>query len=237
MFWASMTDVEQVHIVEAFTFELGKCFNPQIRERYLEVLANVNADLCEQVAEGLGLPAPNGKPPKDVVASPALSQIALEPGPIAGRIVGVVATEAADLAGISRLRKALEAEGAVLRIVSDRGGQLGEGRSQQVIERTLLTTRSVEYDAVLIAGGVDQLRDIRLTLLLQELYRHCKAVGAWGTGTALLESAGIDLAAPGVVTGRKADDDLAAILIEALGKHRAWDRAPLVWANAAPPTE
>ena len=33
----------------------------------LEVLANVDADLCEQVAIGLGLPAPKGKPPKDVI--------------------------------------------------------------------------------------------------------------------------------------------------------------------------
>ena len=63
MFYRSLTDVEQAHIIEAFTFELGKCYEQAIKERQLEVLANVDADLCKQVAIGLGLPAPKGKPP------------------------------------------------------------------------------------------------------------------------------------------------------------------------------
>ena len=66
MFYRSLSDVEQVHVVEAFTFELGKCYEQAIKERELAVLANVDADLCEQVADGLGLPAPKGKPPADV---------------------------------------------------------------------------------------------------------------------------------------------------------------------------
>ena len=75
MFYRSLTEVEQAHIIEAFTFELGKCYEQAIKERQLEVLANVDADLCKQVAIGLGLPAPKGKPPQDVFESPALSQV------------------------------------------------------------------------------------------------------------------------------------------------------------------
>jgi catalase len=235
MFYQSMTDIERVHIVEAYTFELGKCMLPEIRERYLGVLANIDADLCRQVAEGLGLPAPKGKPPKQVPISPALSMVTVEPGPIAGRVVGVLATKDADLTGINRLRKALNAEGAVLRVVSTRAGTLGEGRNQQLIERTLLTTRSVEYDAFLIADGAGDVSDIKLTLLLQEMYRHSKAVGAWGDGRNALQAAGLDPAAPGVVTGSKANSELQSLLVEALGLHRAWDRADLVMASAVPP--
>jgi catalase len=58
----------------------------------------------------------------------------------------------ARLTEISRVRKALDAQGAVLRVIADHGGTLGEGRNAQLIERTLLTTRSVEFDALLIAG-------------------------------------------------------------------------------------
>ena len=36
LFWLSMTEVERVHIVEAFTFELGKCYEEFVRERMLE---------------------------------------------------------------------------------------------------------------------------------------------------------------------------------------------------------
>jgi catalase len=235
LFYRSMTEVEQTHIIEAYTFELGKCAMPEIRERYLTVLAAVDADLCRAVADGLGLPAPKGKPPRDVTPSPALSMITLEPGPIAGRVVGVLAVEGSDLAGISRLRKALNAEGAVLRVLSDRGGTLGEGRNEQLIERTLLTTRSIEYDALLVADGAGELVDIKLTLLLHEMHRHSKALGAWGDGQLALEAARIDPAAPGILTAPKAGPDLISLLVEALGRHRAWDRAELVLSSAVPP--
>ncbi|HEX3897961.1 MAG TPA: catalase [Mycobacteriales bacterium] len=224
MFWQSMSPVEQAHMVEAFSFELGKCTMPEIRERMLAVLANVDADLTRAVAGELGVTAPRGRPPKDVTVSPALSMLTDVLGPIAGRVVGVVAGEAADLAGISRLRRALNEQGAVLRVIGERGGVLGEGRNQQLVERTLLTTRSIEFDAVLVAAGATTLANPRLDVLLQEAYRHCKAVGAWGDGKALLAAAGIDPAAPGVLHAKKADADFAPLLIEALGRHRAWDR-------------
>jgi catalase len=234
LFWASMSDVEKSHIVEAFTFELGKCMYDEIRERYLDVLANVDTNLTKRVAAGLGLPAPKAAtPPKRAKPSPALSMVVDTPGPIAGRVIGVVATPDSDLAGIGRLRRKLNAEGAVLRVIAPVGGTLGEGRGSQVVERTLLTTRSIEFDAVVIAGGTAGLADHRLAVMLQELYRHCKAIGAWGDGVEILQVVGIDPASPGVVTAKRAGDDLAAMLVEAVGKHRAWDRAPLVMTKPA----
>jgi catalase len=224
MFWHSMSEVEQNHMIEAFCFELGKCTSPEIRERMLAVLANVDATLTGAVASGLGLKAPRGRPPKDVPESPALSMVGIEPSPIAGRIVGVLASETADLAGISRLRRALNAEGAVLRVIAERAGTLGEGRNAQLVERTMLTTRSIEYDAVVIAGGVGGLVDPRVAILLTEMYRHCKAIGAWADGSAIFAELGIELSAPGVVTATRADGDFAARVIEAVGLHRAWDR-------------
>ena len=76
MFYRSLSPIEQAHVVEAFTFELGKVYEQAIKERELQVLANVDADLCAQVAAGLGLPAPKGKPAEDVTVSPALVQLA-----------------------------------------------------------------------------------------------------------------------------------------------------------------
>ena len=70
MFYHSLTPLEQAHIVEAFTFELGKCYEQAIKERELQVLANVDADLCARVAAGLGLPAPSGSPAADAGVSP-----------------------------------------------------------------------------------------------------------------------------------------------------------------------
>src|SRR6202050_4131212 len=147
MFYRSLTPLEQAHIVEAFTFELGKCCEQAIKERELLVLANVDADLVARVAAGLGLPAPVGSPAADVALSPALSQVVTEPGPIAGRKIGVIADAGSDLAGIGKVRKAAAKLGASVLVIAPSGGVLGSGTHTETADRTLLTARSVEFDA------------------------------------------------------------------------------------------
>ena len=73
------------------------------------------------------------------------------------------------------------------------------------------------------------------SLLLQEAFRHCKVLAAWGDGTAVLEAAGITAGAAGVVTGETAAKSFTDQLAAAVGLHRAWDRAPEVMASAVPP--
>ena len=235
MFYRSLTEIEQGHIAEAFTFELGKCYEQAIKERELQVLANVDADLCATVAAGLGLPVPKGAPAEDVVLSPALSQVVTVPGPIAGRKVGVIADAGSDLAGIGKLRQAMAKLGAEVLVVAPIGGVLGRGARKVNVDRTLLTTRSIEFDAVVVAGGTTPTNDIKLVLLLQEAFRHCKALAAWSDGAAVLQAAGIALDSAGIVVGDSVAKAFTGGLTDALGLHRAWDRAAQVMASAVPP--
>jgi catalase len=235
MFYRSLSPVEQEHIVEAFTFELGKCYEQSIRERELEVLADVDADLCGRVAAGLGLPAPTGAPSADVMPAPSLSQLAIEPGPVAGRKVGVIADTASDLAGIGKLRKTLEKRGVTVRVIAPTGGVLARRTQREIVERTFLTVRSIEFDALVVAGKTATGGDLKLALLLQEAYRHCKPVGAWGTGAAVLDDVGIDTAGPGVVVADSVAKAFTDQLVRLLGLHRVWDRADIVMASAVPP--
>ena len=231
MFWLSLAPLEQDHIAAAYAFELGKCSEQAVKERMLTNLARIDTSLCERVAAGLGLPAPQGDVDLDVVPSPMLSQLVTKPGPIPGRVVGVVAGPEADLAGIDAIRIALMAEGAQLRVIAAHGGTLGSGKRTQIIARTFHTTRSVEYDAVLVADGIAGMRDPRLDVLFSEAFRHCKVLGAWGDGDQVLADAGIDTSAPGILLAastKTATAGLAADLISALGLHRAWDRAALL---------
>jgi catalase len=233
-FYRSLTPVEQSHMVEAFTFELGKVFEQEIKERELAVLADVDADLCGRVAAGLGLPAPKGTPARNVVVSPALSQIIDEPGPIDGRKVGVIADEGADLVGIAKLRRALAKLGAEVLVIAPIGGTLTNGAEELVVDRTLLSTRSIEFDALVVAGETDLTQDIKLVILLQEAYRHCKALGAWGNGSAVLEGAGITLSRDGIVTGKVVGKAFTDQLVAAIGLHRAWARAEAIMASDVP---
>jgi catalase len=236
-FWLSMSPVEQEHIVLAYTFELAKCFEQPVKERQLLALANIDPDLCAQVAAGLGLPAPEPTEALvDLEPSPALSQVG-RTWPTDGRMIGIVVDPAGDLSGLAELRAAVSAAGMVPLVVAPHGGKLPDGTT---VQRTFGATRSVEFDAVLLAGSplpapdalvardskagaeTDPLLDPRVMLLLQECFRHAKAIGAWGAGASALELAGV-ADAPGVLVG----DDPATVFADlhaALGAHRVWER-------------
>ena len=235
MFYRSLTPLEQAHIVEAFTFELGKVYEQAIKERELAVLANVDTDLCQQVAIGFGLPAPKGTPVETSTCRQPLSQILDIPFPVAGRKVGIIADGGSDLAGVTKLVKALAKVGVTGLVTAPVGGVLRKGRQSVIVERTLLTARSIEFDALVVAGGTTPTDDIKLVLLLQEAYRHCKAVAAWGDGAAILESAGIPAGGAGVSVAETVAKPFTDELTQALALHRAWDRAPLVMASAVAP--
>lgn len=222
MFYRSLSPIEQTHIAEAFSFELGKVYEQGIKERQLQVLANVDTDLCEQVAAALGLPAPKGNPPSDVALSPALSQVVAEPGPVQGRKIGIIADAGSDLAGVAKLAKAAEGMGVVPLVIAPVGGVLKAGRRSVIVNRTYATARSIEFDSVIIAAGTAP--DPKQVVLLQEAFRHCKALAAWGDGGAVLKGAKIPVKGPGIMLADDVDKDFTAQLTAALGLHRAWDR-------------
>ncbi|WP_251150440.1 catalase [Cellulosimicrobium sp. Marseille-Q4280] len=228
LFWLSLTPVEHAHEVEAYTFELGKCRRAEVRERMLASLAQVDAELATRVAAGLGLPAPDAEVP-DAVPSPALSQVPQEPGRVDGRVVGVLVSDGGDLGVVDALRSALGDDQVVVRVVAAHGGDVTSGGTSETVDRTILTTRSIEYDAVVVADGTAGTpigTDPRTAVLLQEAFRHGKAIAAVGDGQDVLTAAGIDTAAPDVTTNDAAADpsDLARTLRTALGLHRSWER-------------
>jgi len=242
LFWKSMTPVEQEHIVLAYTFELGKCYEQAIKERQLQCLANIDPLLCEQVATGLGLPAPEPTVPlADVTPSPALSQVGGQ-WPADGRMVGIVVDPESDLDDVGSVRRAVFAAGMVPLLIAPHGGTAGG----MPVQRTFATARSVEFDALLLAAAPAPAPDAlpardakagasgpatvdpRVLLLVEEAWRHAKAIGAWGAGAAVLTQAGV-AGTPGVVT---ADSGGAALteVQQLMAAHRVWDRFPVAVA-------
>lgn len=67
--------------------------------------------------------------------------------------------------------------------------------------------------------------DPRAVLLVAEAFRHAKPIGCWGDVDALMEAAGADPDAPGIVTGSTSKKVLDQI-IDLLAEHRVWDRFP-----------
>ncbi len=228
LFWESMSDPEREHIVAAFAFELGKCLSAEVKDRMLANLANVDAALAGGVAASLGASAPRGKPAKNVRPSPALSLVPEEPGNIEGRVVGILVGDGVDRSGAVSVSRALEKVGAEAVVIASHGGTV-DGDDDDVLEvtKSALTTQSVEYDALVVAGGASAqalARDPYTAVNLSEAYRHYKTIAAWGRGIEVLDAVGIPTGAPGVVTSVKPGRTFAQDLIESIGWHRHWER-------------
>jgi catalase len=113
------------------------------------------------------------------------------------------------------------------------------------VQRTFATARSIEFDAVLLAGvpgagadalgardakagnpqGVDAEADPRVVMLVAEAFRHGKAIGFWGGADALLTAAGVPTDAAGIASG--SGDEVVREVTRLLGSHRAWERFPV----------
>ena len=70
-----MSNPERIHIINAFSFELGKCLEISVRQQVLEMLANVDLELATKVGENLGLVVQGSDLTKNSKSSPALSQL------------------------------------------------------------------------------------------------------------------------------------------------------------------
>lgn len=74
LFWNSMSPPEQLHIIEAYSFELGKVKSKSVRQQVVNMLANITSELAVPVAEAIGVAAPEVGGSEVTQASAALSQ-------------------------------------------------------------------------------------------------------------------------------------------------------------------
>jgi len=248
LFWNSQSAIEQQHIMNAYAFELSKVETPDVRARYLGILANIDAELTAFVARELGLPKPrsakhgaNGTNGTGgllgVDASPALSMVVTKPGSIATRKVAFLAADGVDGAAVTAMKKALNAAGAVVNIVAPRLGTLKATGGDVTVDHRLVTMPSIAYDAVFIPGGARSIatlaHDGDAVYFVAEAFKHAKAIAATGEGEDLLRAAGVRAddsdvgdATNGIIVA-KDTGTIARAFIAAIGMHRAWDRAGL----------
>jgi len=214
LFYESQTEIEQDHIVSAFRFELGKVEVPEIRERMVTMLNQIDRGLAERVANGLGISVPkqplkplNQSVPAD--ANPADFQPRaakrLKPSPelsivqsartdsIRTRKIAILAGDGCSDADLNIMLKALGEHGAQAKVVGPRLGYLETAGGASVkIHFSLLTASSVLFDAVYVPGGQDSVaalkRDPAAAEFVVEAYKHGKALAVAGAGAQLLES-------------------------------------------------
>jgi catalase len=222
LFWNSQADFEKQHIIDAFSFELGKV-QPRIREAIVKMLTNVNSQLAENVAINLGIKMQISNKESTAETSPALSMAHTLKNSLRTRQIAIFAAPGINLATVVFFKDSLTAAGAKIKILAPRLGELSS-------EGTFLTMPSVVFDAVIIPDGPEGINHLQkcpeAINFLREIYRHCKTIGIFTESLSLLESAGIEssqLSKPGIVIGNE-KKTISEELINAVKLHRHWNR-------------
>ncbi len=235
LFWLSQTPAEQRHIVDAFSFELGKLSRPYIRERVIDLLTRVDIDLAGQVAANLGYKlsedALNTPPPKAVnglTRDPTLSLYASGVGVVKGRQVGLLLSEGVNAAEVLEILQALSAAGVHAKLLAAHGGQVtASDGSTLPVDATFDGAPSVSVDAVIVPNG-----NIDALLLngaakhyILEAYKHLKVIGLSGDAIRFKLSLGLtDRPEDGICEGSAAQGTLMQDFLDALKQHRVWSR-------------
>jgi catalase len=232
-FYVSQAPLEQRHIANALTFELSKVQTPAIRARMVSHLLNIDGDLAKAVAGGLRLkempaPAAAARPTRqDLPPSPALSIMRNGPESFAGRKVGALVTDGVDAKILQALARALEAEGAMLKLIAPEvGGVEDSAGTWHDADEKLEGGPSVLFDAVALLpseegaallAALPAARDF-----IADATAHRKFVAYAKTAAPLLEKAGV---APdeGFIPLRTAKD--CDGFVAACRNVRFWDRA------------
>lgn len=201
MFWLSMSEPEQRHIVGAFAFELGKVDTIAIRQRMLGHLDVVHPAVGTGVAAALGMEgAAEVITPRRAVVnlapSPALSIVKKAAATLVGRKVGVLVTDGSDTHFIGALRAAVVSAGGRLEVVAPRRGGAVAANGQTIpTDHALASGPSVFFDAVVLApsaaGAAELLGHAAAIDWVRDAYAHLKVIGHTLQAQQLLVRAGV----------------------------------------------
>jgi catalase len=214
LFLNSQSEPEKNHIVDAFTFELGKVKTVAVRQRMIGILSLVDKALAAEVAYGLGLHVPqepeqpiNHSIPADgdpadfqplqvegsLEKSDALSMKNTVKDTIKSRKIAFLAADGVDAVSFTIVKEALLAEGAVVEVIAPRlGVVIAAGDERIPVDHTFLTAASVLFDAVYVPGGTNSVATLEAEAnavhFLNEAFKHCKAIAADSQAMQVLEA-------------------------------------------------
>ena len=252
LFYNSQSVAEKKHLADALRFELGKVDIVAIRERMLGILKQIDAGLADKVAAKLGLQVPRHpeepmnrsfgadtdpqtvqpvKMKSSVEKSEALSMENTIKNSIKTRKIAALIADGFDGKELEAMRKALEAEGAMLKTVAPKLGKIVSADGKETAaDYSFLTAASVLFDAVYVPGGAASIEMLEGEAdayeFVDEAFRHCKAIAATGEGVGFVKGTfvGKSTGDKAVVFGENGAKSAADDFIKAIAQHRNWDR-------------
>jgi len=201
LFWNSMSAIEKTHIVLALSFELDHCEEAIVYERMIERLTDIHIDLARAVATQVGGPMPTkpGRANHGMTAR-GLSQFEFtpealgQPLTIASRQIALLIADGFNLVEYEAVKGALSAMGAFCFTIGPKRQAIipSSGGKGVQPDHHFEGQRSTMYDALYIPGGEHAsvlAKQGRAVHYIREAFGHCKAIGATGEATKLVNLA------------------------------------------------
>ncbi|MFC5602326.1 catalase [Sporosarcina koreensis] len=231
LFWNSMSLTEKKHIVDAFSFEIGKVKSMSVRQQVVDMFANVDVGLATAVAEAVGAEFPTDIKESPVTeSSPALSQLNTTMLPDT-RKVAILIGNGFDGKEVESLVSSCLNAGMSVDLVGEKFGVLyGEGDLMVEIDETFLTVHPTLYDAIYVVGGeADNMKKFTMDIVdfINEAYKHYKTIGIASTGKVFFEASDAEMGA-GIIMN-EGSDVFAGDFIDAVAAHRHWSRKVYGW--------
>ncbi|MUV38627.1 Catalase [Lentibacillus sp. JNUCC-1] len=225
LFWNSMSSVEKQHIVETFIFHLGYVQSEMVRQKVVDMFANVDQEMAAAIAADVGVnPPSHGNVPVSK-SSPVLSE-SNSPSYAYTRKVGILIADGFNGEEVRRTLDAFKQHGVFTEVVSSKLGPIkGSDGTTVKAEKTFVSTYSVLYDALYIVGGSTHNQanfDHHVKHFMNEAYKHYKPIGIATTAQNYLQTSQANNLA-GVVFAAN-NPDFAKDFVAAIAKARFWDR-------------
>lgn len=240
LFWNSMSAAEKRHIVEAFQFEVGKVMDANVRQKAVDMFANVSIDLANQIAAGISAQPPaSGTTAAVTTTSPALSMENTAKS-AQTRKVAILAEDGFAYDQTASVMDYLKNAGVQSEIISSRQGTITSEDGRQLTAcQSYKTASAVLYDAMYIPGGKmsaqTQIQQNDTKAFVMDMFMHCKPIGAFNEGADVISAtAPVNVNATatdglassyGIITMKNGElNGFCTAFVNAIAAHRFWNR-------------
>ncbi|WP_245402401.1 catalase [Psychrobacillus psychrodurans] len=225
LFWNSMSPPEKQHIIDAFSFEVGKVNSRDVRQQVVDMFVHVDHAMANTIADNLGVNRPTGEQSQVTASSPALSQANTIKVPQTLK-VAVLIGNGFNLPEVEMTIKTLRRNGVDYTIVSEKFGVIRSSEGQKVrVNETFLTTAPVLFDSLYVVGGTanNQAKlNSDIAYFIDEAYKHYKPIGIATSGVPFFNASNAK-AGPGIEFA-SSNSEFRKAFVNIIAQQRFWNR-------------
>lgn len=190
LFWNSMSVVEKQNLVETFSYHLGKVQSESIRQKNVEMFANVDKEMALAIADNIGVNPPEGSHVSVDKSSPTLSQENTIFSAYTQK-VGVLIDDGFNGEEVSNVLDTLQQNGIFVEIISAKLGNVkAEDGTEIKVNKTFLTSNPVLFDSIYVVDGStenEKMLNQDIMTFLNEAYKQYKPIGMATTAQSYMQ--------------------------------------------------